>query len=93
MLVPPPTLLHAAAAVCIGIRKSLVQETMSLSDETARQAEAVGEGPVRGAVQRFGVAAARVEPQGRLVDLVHVQEHLLSVGVFIEGKKVGKTET
>lgn len=76
-LVLPAPLLLAAAAVCIGIRKGLVQESMLLSDETARQTETVGEGPVRGAVRRIVIAAARVETQGRLVDLVHVQEHLL----------------
>lgn len=67
---PPPLLLP------IGTWEGLVQETMSLSDETARQPEAVGEGPVRGTVRRLVVAAALVEPQGRLVDLVYVQEHL-----------------
>ena len=73
---PPPFLPLVAAAVLISAQKRLVKKTMSLSDETARQAEAVGESPVRGGIRRVVVAAALIEPQGRLVDLVYVQEHL-----------------
>lgn len=56
--------------------KRLVQEEMSLSDETAGQTEAVGEGSVRRAVRRFVVAACLVKSQRRVIDLVHVEKHL-----------------
>lgn len=58
------------------LMKRLVQKEVSLPDETAGKTEAVGEGSIRRAVWRFVVAALLVEPQRRVIDLVHVEKHL-----------------
>lgn len=76
--------------VCITLRlKRLAQEAVALPDEAPRQAEAVGERSVGRAVGRVLVAAPRVEPQRRFVDLVHVKKHLVAA----KNKKTRKKHT